>query len=466
MEQISTEQISVDVLVIGWGKGGKTLAGALGRQGRSVAIVEQSELMYGGGCINIACVPTKDLVDSAAHRRDGDDPQEWFAAAVASRDTLTAKLRARNHEMLAEVETVTIIDGHASFTGTHEILVTAGADRLQVIATTIVINTGTRPARSTLPGAAASDRVYDSTTIQHIDPLPARLAIVGGGYVGLEFADMFAHFGSAVTVIDRGESFMPAYDRDVAEATRAMLTERGVDIRLRSAVESIHDTADAVLLRVTSDGRAQEVRADAVLIATGRTPATDGLGLDAAGIATDERGFIVVDEHLRTSVPGVFAVGDVNGGPQFTYISLDDNRIVMDQLAGKGIRSTADRIAVPSTMFLTPPIATVGLNTAQALERGIPALIASKRVADIAAMPRPKIVGETHGRITVLVDPETDLVLGATVFSIDAQEVINLVALAMRAEVTASALRDGIWTHPSSTEALNEVLADLHPLER
>lgn len=458
--------IEVDVLVIGWGKGGKTLAGALGRKGRTVALVEQSSAMYGGSCINIACVPTKDLVHSAAERRAVDDPQTWFTDAVAGRDDLTAKLRARNHAMLAEVDTVTLIDGRARFVGPHEVEVTAGQDLLSIRAESIVINTGTVPATSTVPGASGSARVYDSTTIQHVEPLPGRLLIVGGGYVGLEFAGMFAHFGSRVTVVDHGERLMRHEDRDVADAVRALLEESGVEFVLGADVKGIEDRLDALSVAVASGGAINDFTADAVLVATGRTPTTDGLDLDTAGIAVDDRGYIVVDDHLRTPVPGVFAVGDINGGPQFTYVSLDDYRIVLDQLAGEGKRSTADRVAVPSTVFLTPPLARVGMNETQARDSGREVLVASKRIADIAAMPRPKIVGETHGLIKVLVDPDTDLLLGATVFSIDAQEVINLIALAMRVGVTASTLRDGIWTHPSSTEALNEVLAGLRPLDR
>jgi pyruvate/2-oxoglutarate dehydrogenase complex dihydrolipoamide dehydrogenase (E3) component len=206
------------------------------------------------------------------------------------------------------------------------------------------------------------------------------------------------------------------------------------------------------------------LEADAVLVAAGRRPATTDLDLDAAGITTDDRGFIEVDEHLRTSAPGVFAVGDVNGGPQFTYISLDDYRIVLDQLTGQGRRRTGDRVAVPTTTFLTPPLARVGINETQARRLERPVLVGTKKVADIAAMPRPKILGETHGLVKVIVDAETDHVLGATLFCVDAQDVINLVALAMRTGATAGQLRDGIWTHPSTTEAFNEVLTGLQPL--
>lgn len=457
-------ELAVDVLVIGWGKGGKTLAGALGRRGRSVALIEQSAQMYGGSCINIACVPTKALVHSAESRRPHDDPQAFFSAAVVDRDALIDKLRDRNRAMLTEVDAVTLIDGHARFTGPHEVAVTAGADLLRVRAETIIVNTGTVSARPPIPGIEASGKVHDSTTIQHVDPMPERLLIVGGGYVGLEFAGMFARFGSRVTVVDQSANLIPHEDRDVAEAVRAALEDVGVEFVFAAEVDSIQDTDGGVTTTVNTPGETKEITADAVLLATGRRPAIMDLGLDSAGIDTGEHGFITVDDRLRTSAPGVFAVGDVNGGPQFTYISLDDNRIVMDQLTGHGRRSTNDRVAVPTTTFLTPPLARVGLNETQARDNGHNALMACKKIADIAAMPRPKILGETHGLIKVIVDADTDLILGATVFSVDSQEVINLVALAMRAGVTASDLRDGIWTHPSTTEAFNEVLAELQPL--
>lgn len=456
------EHIDVGVAVIGWGKGGKTLADALGRAGRTVAVVERSARMYGGGCINIACVPTKDLVHSAEMRRATDDPHTWFEKSVAGRDALTDKLRARNRAMLADLDTVTIIDGQARFTGPNEVEVTAPGDRLTVRGEIVIINTGTVPARPDLPGSTGT-RVHDSVSIQHAQPFPERLVIVGGGYVGLEFAGMFRHFGSQVTLVVRGTRLLQHEDPDVAAAALALLEETGIEFVFGANTERIDETPDAASVTVSTADGTRRLTADAVLLATGRQSTTADLGLPAAGVQTDDRGFIVVDEYLRTTASGVYAVGDVNGGPQFTYVSLDDYRIVLDQLTGGSGRSTADRVAVPSTTFLTPPLARVGITETQARDEGRSVLVATKRIADIAAMPRPKIVGETHGLIKVIVDPATDLILGATVFGIDAQEVINLLALAMRAAVTASALRDGIWTHPSSTEALNEVLADLQP---
>jgi probable pyridine nucleotide-disulfide oxidoreductase len=198
------------------------------------------------------------------------------------------------------------------------------------------------------------------------------------------------------------------------------------------------------------------------LVALGRIPATQGLNLAAAGVRTIDRGAVEVDEHLRTSQPHIFAVGDVNGGPQFTYLSLDDHRIVLDQLVGSGVRSTADRVAVPYTVFMTPPLARVGLTERQAQATGRAVKVASKPVAQIAAMPRARIVGDPRGLMKFVVDADTDEVLGAALLNVDAQEVINLVSLAMRYGVTATDLSDGIYTHPSITEGLNEVLATLH----
>lgn len=458
--------IDVDVVVLGWGKGGKTLAGALGRGGKSVAVVERSSQMSGGSCININCVPTKVLIHQAGARPGEADAMDWFAASVGRRDSLVAKLRARNHAMLADVDSVTLVEGHARFTGPRQVEVQAGADRLLIDAETVVVNTGSLPATPPIEGAADSARVHDSTSLQHVDPLPRRLLIVGGGYVGLEFAGMFAHFGSAVTLVDHHDELMPGEDRDVAQAVQTLLEDQGVEVVLGAEVSSVREddgTAVSVIVTPSGSGGAAELGADAVLLATGRRPMTSDLGLDRAGIKAD-RGYIVVDEHLRTTAPGVFAIGDVNGGPQFTYVSLDDYRIVLDQLTGAGTRATTDRVAVPSTTFLTPPLARVGVNETQARELGREVLVGTKQVADIAAMPRPKIVGEANGLIKVLVDAQSDQILGATLFCVDAQEVINLVALAMRTGTTATQLRDGIWTHPSTTEAFNEVLAELRPL--
>ena len=452
--------------MIGWGKGGKTFAGAMAGAGRSVASVEQSSAMYGGTCINIGCVPTKTLIHDAAQRRDGDDAAEFFRKAVDRRDTLIAKLNDVNLHMLADRDTVTVVDGRARIVGPHEVEVTPSAggsglaEHLLISADTVVINTGAVPVLPPLPGVDGP-RIHTSTSIQHVDPFPRRLAVVGAGPIGLEFASMFRDFGSEVTVLARGERILPDEDQDVASGVHELLTEAGIDLRTQVDVTSLEDGTDAVTVHMDTPEGPWQLQADAVLMATGRRPATEDLGLEQAGIETDERGAVVVDTQLRTSAEGVFAMGDVHGGQQQTYLSLDDHRVVLDALTGSGTRRTDDRVAVPATTFLDPPLSSVGIGAEQARSEGLDVRTVMVPVAGIKAMPRPKAVGDPRGFIKIVVDSSTDQLLGARLLHVDSQEVINLLALAMRAGVTASELRDGIWTHPSSTEALNEVLAQL-----
>lgn len=449
-----SESLETEVLIVGWGKAGKTLAGTLGRAGRGVTLVEQSAGMIGGTCINIGCVPTKALIHSAEERRAQDDAAAYFRAAVGRRDTLIDRLNAANRAMLDGVDRVRlVVGGVARFTGPRRVRVTAGPDELEITADIVIIGTGSVPRRLEVPGADGP-RVHDSTSIQHIDPFPARLAIIGAGPVALEFASMFARFGSEVTLLERGVRILRREDEDVAASVRAALEDEGVRIMTDAAATRIDDTGSEAIVRTA----AGDVTADAVLVAVGRTPATAGLGLDAAGVEVGESGEIVVDDLLRTSAERVWAVGDVNGGPQQTYVSYDDHRIVMAQLDGAGGRSRADRVAVPATVFLTPPLGRVGMSETQAAAAGRRVSVYAKPVAQIAVMPRPKILGETHGLIKFVVDADSDEILGAALHTVDAQELINLVALAMRTGTTRRQLLDGIWTHPSTTEALNEVL--------
>lgn len=448
----------VDLLVIGWGKGGKTLAGTMARAGKRVAVVEQSDAMIGGSCINIACIPTKILVHDAENKRDSDDTDEYFAKAVERRDTLTGAMRKKNFSMLDDLDSVLLVSGRAEFTGEREVLVTGGTDTMQITADTVVVNTGSVANIPPIDGAKLGGRVHDSESLQHVTPFPKRLVIVGGGYIGLEFASMFTHFGSQVTVLDRGRRPLANEDADVAEVVAQALTEDRVTIVSEASVTAVSEGAETATVSYEVGGEEKTIDAEAVLLAVGRASTTEGLGLDKAGVETDEKGFITVDEHLRTSAEGVFAAGDVNGGPMFTYISLDDNRILADQFLGEGKRSTSDRGAVPYTMFLTPPLARVGLSEDAAREQSYDVKVGVKAMADIAAAPRAKIEGDPRGIVKFVVDAATDHILGAALVHVHSQEVINTVALAMRHDVTATELRDTIYTHPSATEALNEVL--------
>lgn len=451
--------LSVDVLVIGWGKGGKTLAAALAGSGQKVSMVEQFETMHGGTCINIGCVPTKTLVHDAQERREDDDAAAYWARAVERRDTLIGTLRDVNHHMLADLDTVTLVDGRARFVAERTVEVAGGEDRLRITAPTVVVNTGAVPVRPDLPGID-SPQVHDSTSIQHADPFPRRLAVIGAGPIGLEFASMFAGFGAEVTVLNRSAQLLTGEEPEVVDALGSVLEGDGITVLHEASAQAVEEGPVVV---ASVGGQERRLEVDAVLVATGRRPATDGLWLETAGIDVDGRGAIVVDEHLRTSAHGVFAIGDVHGGAQQTYLSLDDHRIVLSQLTGDGSRSTSDRVAVPTTTFVTPPLSAVGLTEAEAREAGHEVLVAVQEVATIKAMPRPKTLGDPRGIVKLVVDAATDELLGARLFHVDSQEVINLLALALRTGTTATQLRDGIWTHPSSTEALNETLGKLAP---
>ncbi|MEJ4099407.1 FAD-dependent oxidoreductase [Corynebacterium mastitidis] len=459
--------IELDVIVLGFGKAGKTIAMKRGRAGDRVAIVEQSPQMYGGTCINVGCVPTKTLL-TAAHRHriaGGEDHAGAFAAARRHRDEFVARLNAVNKEMAVD-SNVRVIDGHGRFTGPNTVEVTGGSEALTLTAPTIVINTGAVPARPDVPGVDL-DRVVDSTAVQRLPELPARLAVVGGGPIGLEFATMFAQFGSRVTVLDGSDVFLSRYDRDIAEAVREDLEAQGVTI-LGGARATSFEAAAGGGVRVRHGGgggeaSAEAVEADYALLAIGRRPNTEDLNLQAAGVAVTERGAVRVDECLRTSAPGIYAAGDVTGGPQFTYISYDDHRIILEDRWGTGAapRSAAGRL-FPTTTFLTPPLSQIGMGEQEAREevarRGHTLAVRAQDIKDIAIMPRPKILGQPQGRAKFLVDAEEDRILGATLYCVDSQELINTVAVAMRHGVPASGLGAGIYTHPSGSEVFNALL--------
>jgi pyruvate/2-oxoglutarate dehydrogenase complex dihydrolipoamide dehydrogenase (E3) component len=450
-----------DVLVLGFGKAGKTAATRLARLGRRVVLVEQSERMYGGTCPNVGCVPSKGMVHHSGLRRPEDPPQEFYARAVEEVQAVRELMRAGNRDAMDAMESVELITGHASFVDPHTVRVDVDGEPRMITADTILLNTGSEPGIPDIPGLRGSSRAMDSTRLLESRVLPERLVILGTGAIGIELGQVYRHFGSAVTLLGSRPRILPEQDEDVAATAHAILVGDGLRIETGARVTQVRDAASAAVVVYEQDGAEQTVEADAVLVAAGRTAATRGLGLDVAGVRTTDAGDVVVDDQLRTSQPHIYALGDVNGGPHHTYISLDDSRIVMDQLAGEGRRSRADRVAIPQTLFMTPPLATVGLTEHEARDAGHRFVIAGERVADIIAMPRAHAVQETRGMMKFVIDADTDLILGAALLSIDAQEVINTVALAMRHGITATELRDSVYTHPSTTEAFNEVLGTI-----
>lgn len=436
-------------IVIGFGKGGKTLAKNLAARGESVLVVEKSKKMYGGTCINIACLPSKNLIINAQRGIKFED-------AVKQKNEMTTALRNKNYHMVADEETATVLDGTAKFVGNHTIeIVLDSGEKTKIKGERIFINTGATPIIPQVKGLKESKYILDSTAAMDQNSLPNELVILGAGYIGMEFASMFARYGAKVTVLDTNEKFLKREDDDISEMLFNDLNQDGIEFKLGVKVVEVKDLSDKVEIIYEINGKKQTIKADKLLVATGRKPVTEGLGLENTDIELDERGAIKVDDYLRTTAENVWAIGDVKGGPQFTYISLDDFRIIFDQLYGKGKRKVSDRNLVPYSVFITPALSRVGLNEVEAKNKEI-----EYKLFKLAAtsIPKAKVIGNTRGMYKILVDPDTEEILGATIYGEESYEVINLIALAMKAKLPYTMLRDQIYTHPTMSEALNDVL--------
>ena len=450
-----------DAIIIGFGKAGKTLAAELSNRGWQVAVVERSSMMYGGTCPNIACIPTKTLVHEAGiaallYHDDYPKQANLYKQAIGRKNRLTSFLRNNNYERLSKRPNVTVYTGEGSFVSANIIKVALPEGDIELQGKEIFINTGSTPIIPAIDGIKESQKVYTSTTLLDLNVLPQRLIIVGGGYIGLEFASMYAEFGSKVTLLEGGNRFMPRNDQDIANSVKEVLEKKGIEIHLNARAQSIHDTNDGVTLTYSdvSDGTPYFVDGDAILIATGRKPMIEGLNLQAAGIGVDAHGAIVVNDQLRTTVPHVWAMGDVKGGPQFTYLSLDDFRIIRDQLFGDKKRDIGDRDPVPYAVFIDPPLAHIGLTEEEALKRGY-----SFKVSRLPAtsVVRSRTLKQTDGMLKAIVTDHSGKIMGCTLFCAEAPEIINIVAMAMKTGQHYTFLRDFIFTHPSMSEGLNEL---------
>ena len=452
-----------DVIIIGFGKGGKTLAAEFAKRGQKVAIIERSDKMYGGTCINIGCIPTKTLVHqakmaSALKDATFEERSEFYRNAVSVKESVTSALRNKNYHNLADNPNVTVYTGIGSFGSADVVAVRTATEEIRLTSKQIIINTGAETVIPPIEGVAGNPFVYTSTSIMELADLPRRLVIIGGGYIGLEFASMYASFGSQVTVLESYPELIAREDRDIAASVKETLEKKGIVFRMNAKVQSVNRVEDKAIVTF-ADSQTSEVfvlEADAVLLATGRRPNTKDLNLEVAGVEVDVRGAIIVDEYLKTTNPNIRAVGDVKGGLQFTYISLDDYRIVREDLFGDKERRTGDRNPVSYSVFIDLPLSRIGLNEEEARRQNRDIIV---KKLPVMAIPRAKTLGETDGLLKAIIDKNTGKILGCVLFAPDSGEVINTVAVAMKTGQDYTFLRDFIFTHPSMSEALNDLFS-------
>lgn len=455
-----------DAIVIGAGQGGGPLATELARAGWRVALIERAHI--GGTCVNEGCTPTKTMVASARvaslARRGGDygvhtAPVAVNLATVRQRKrAVVAQFRSGGERSARETPNLDLLTGEARFTGPKTVVarLNDGGERT-LVAETICINTGARPALPEIDGLK-SVHVLTSTTIMELDRTPDHLLVLGGGYVALEFAQMFRRFGSRVTLIQRHRQLVPREDPDIAAEMAKILREDGITVLLgaetaRAAPAANHEIA----LTVRGPEGERTVTGTHLLAATGRAPNTETLDLDVAGIATDARGHIRVNTRLETNLAGVYALGDVNGGPAFTHISYDDFRILRANLLHGAGRTTAGRL-VPYTVFTDPQLATVGLTETAAREQGRKIRVAKLPMTSVA---RAIETDETRGVMKAIVDAESGRILGCTVLGVEGGEIMAVVQVAMLGNLPYTALRDGVFAHPTLAESLNNLFSAL-----
>ena len=455
-----------DAIVIGTGQAGGPLSTALAKAGSKTAVIEQAHV--GGSCINVGCTPTKTMAASARvaylARRSAD-----YGVHVGPVTVNMVEVRQRKQKLVDEwsngskegiegTEGVDLIFGEASFSGPHSVEVRAQDGQVRHFAAErIFINTGLRPARPPIPGLDGVPAL-DSTSIMELESVPERLVVLGGGYVGLEFGQMFRRFGSEVTIVEMAKQLAEREDPDVAEEIAKILREDGIEVLLETKAQRVQAGPNgSISVTVTSSEGERTLACSHLLVATGRVPNSDRLNLRGAGIEADERGFIRVNEKLETNVPGVFALGDVHGGPAFTHISYDDWRIMRTNLIEGGNATTTGRL-VPYAIFIDPQLGRIGLSETEARQQGRKFRVAKMPMAWVA---RALETDEARGLIKAVVDAETGLVLGAAVLGIDGGELMAVLQLAMMGGVPYSAMQNAVFAHPTLAEALNNLFSSM-----
>ena len=453
-----------DAIIIGFGKAGKTLAGFLAGKGQNVALIEESDKMYGGTCINVGCIPSKSLVNSVERLENKDlstftERKDYYEKSVDKKEALITALRGKNYEMLASKENIDIYNGKGSFVSNKIVNIEKNGENIQIEGEKIFINTGSETIIPNIKGLKESKNILTSKSLMELKELPRKLIIIGSGYIGLEFASTYAGFGSEVVIIDASDDILKREEKEAADRVKKILEAKGVKFYLNSKVEEIYDNENDSSIAISNgNGEIIQFNGDKILVAIGRKANTQGLELEKAGVQVDGRGNIIVNEKLETTTPNIWALGDVKGGLQFTYISLDDFRIIRDNVYGNGNRSLNDRNVVPYTTFLSTPLSRVGLSEKEAIEKGFDIKVGK---IEAMAIPKGKIEGTSEGFLKVVVDAKTDKILGATLLCNTSHEMINIIALAMKGNLPYQIIRDMIFTHPTMSESLNDLFGSV-----
>ncbi len=451
-----------DAIVIGAGQAGGPLSTALARAGKKTAIIEREHV--GGTCINEGCTPTKTMVASARvaylARRAADYGVQIESKISVDMEVVRKRkrdivdsFRNGSQRRIESTEGVDLLMGEASFTGpkTLEIRLTNGETR-QITGDQIFINAGARPENPAVPGLE-NVPTFNSTTIMELDVVPEHLLVLGGGYIGLEFGQMFRRFGSQVTVVQRGKYLLAREDTDIAEEVAKILREDGLEILTETTPVRVEQIDGAIQMTVKTPSGERTLRGSHLLVAAGRVPNTEKLNLGATGVTTDKRGFIQVNDKLETNVPGIYGLGDIKGGPAFTHISYDDFRIIRTNLLEGGDATIKDRL-LPYTVFIDPQLGRVGISESEAREQG--------RNIQVFKMPMDYVaraleVDESRGFMKAVVDADTKQILGYAILGLEGGETMATVQMAMLGKVPYTVLRDGVFAHPTLAEALNNL---------
>ena len=461
----SVKKIHYDAAVIGSGQGGNPLAHFLAKEGYKTALIEKEHV--GGTCVNEGCTPTKTMVASARVAYMADRAEDYgvhtgnveldLSEVRERKRKIVESFRKGNLKRIKEEPGLDLIRGVASFTGPYKLRVSREANEKKIKAEKIFIDTGTRPTAPPIEGLENLDYL-DSTSIMELGETPEKLIIIGGGYIGVEFGQMFRRFGSDVIILQRSSQLLTHEDRDIAEEVASILEEDGIKIELNSDVQKVEETdGGETLVTAEKNGENISIEGSHLLAAAGRRPNTDKLNLESTKVQTDGRGYIKVNEKLETDQENIWALGDVKGGPAFTHISYDDFRIIRDNLFGEGTASTEDR-AVPYTVFMDPQLGRIGLTEKEAKEEGYD--------FDVAKMPMNRVaraleVDEKRGVMKALVESDTGQILGAAVLGIEGGEIASAIQIAMMGGLTYRDLKEGVFAHPTLAESLNNLFASL-----